>query len=50
MRFRIEQRLAGPVDAVARAYADPALYVALQGLPKLGAARGRQPPAPTATP
>lgn len=35
MRFTIDQRFAGPVDSVARAYADPALYVALQGLPKL---------------
>jgi hypothetical protein len=35
MRFRIEQHFSGPVDAIARAYADPELYVALQGLPKL---------------
>lgn len=35
MRFRIEQRFAADVDAVARAYADPALYTALDGLPKL---------------
>jgi hypothetical protein len=35
MRFSIEQRFAADVDAVARAYADPALYVALVGLPKL---------------
>ena len=35
MRFTIEQRFAAPVDAVARAYADPQLYVALDGLPKL---------------
>jgi len=35
MRFSIEQRFAADVDAVARAYADPALYVALIGLPKL---------------
>jgi hypothetical protein len=35
MRFSIEQRFAADVDAVARAYADPALYVALDGLPKL---------------
>jgi hypothetical protein len=31
----VEQRFAADVDAVARAYADPALYVALVGLPKL---------------
>jgi hypothetical protein len=35
MRFNIEQRFAANVDAVARAYADPALYGALVGLPKL---------------
>lgn len=35
MRFSIEQRFAADVDAVARAYADPALYGALVGLPKL---------------
>lgn len=35
MRFSIEQRFAADVDAVARAYADPALYAALVGLPKL---------------
>lgn len=35
MRFTIEQRFAASVDAVARAYADPLLYVALGGLPKL---------------
>lgn len=35
MRFRVEQRFAADVDAVARAYADPALYAALDGLPKL---------------
>jgi hypothetical protein len=35
MRFSIEQRFAADVDAVARAYADPALYAALDGLPKL---------------
>jgi hypothetical protein len=35
MRFRIEQVFTGDVDAVARAYADPALYRALVGLPKL---------------
>jgi hypothetical protein len=36
MRFRIEQRFTADVDAVARAYTDPALYAALVGLPKLG--------------
>lgn len=35
MRFNIEQRFAADVDAVARAYTDPDLYVALDGLPKL---------------
>jgi len=35
MRFSIEQRFAADVDAVARAYADPDLYTALVGLPKL---------------
>lgn len=35
MRFSVEQRFAAEVEAVARAYADPALYVALDGLPKL---------------
>ena len=35
MRFRIQQRFAADVDDVARAYADPALYEALVGLPKL---------------
>ena len=35
MRFAIEQRFTGPPEAVAQAYADPELYVALQGLPKL---------------
>ncbi len=35
MRFSIEQRFAADADAVARAYADPALYAALVGLPKL---------------
>lgn len=37
MRFTIEQRFAADVDAVARAYADPDLYLALDGLPKLTA-------------
>jgi hypothetical protein len=35
VRFAIEQRFAADVDAVARAYTDPALYAALVGLPKL---------------
>jgi hypothetical protein len=35
VRFSSEQRFAADADAVARAYADPALYVALVGLPKL---------------
>lgn len=35
MRFRIEQHFAADVDDVARAYADPELYTALIGLPKL---------------
>lgn len=35
MRFTIEQHFSASVDDVARAYADPDLYVALQGLPKL---------------
>lgn len=35
MRFSIEQHFTADVDAVARAYADPALYVALVGLSKL---------------
>lgn len=35
MRFAVDQRFAAPPDAVARAYADPALYAALVGLPKL---------------
>lgn len=35
MRFQIEQRFAADVDAVAQAYADPALYAALDGLLKL---------------
>jgi len=35
VRFSIEQRFRADVDAVARAYADPDLYVALVGLPKL---------------
>jgi len=35
VKFSIEQRFAGAADDVARAYADPDLYVALQDLPKL---------------
>lgn len=34
MKFRIQQRFTGTPDDVARAYADPDLYVALQQLPK----------------
>jgi hypothetical protein len=36
MRFAFEQHFASAPDAVAQAFADPELYVALQGLPKLG--------------
>jgi hypothetical protein len=35
VRFRVDQRFDADVDAVARAYADPDLYAALDGLPKL---------------
>jgi hypothetical protein len=35
MRFAIEQRFTADVDAVSRAYADPALYAAMAGLQKL---------------
>lgn len=35
MRFTIDQRFRASPDAVARAYADPDLYLALQGLPKM---------------
>jgi hypothetical protein len=35
MRFEIEQRFSADADAVAAAYADPALYAALDGLAKL---------------
>jgi hypothetical protein len=35
VRFTIDQRFAAPPDVVARAYTDPALYAALDGLPKL---------------
>jgi hypothetical protein len=34
VRFRIWTRYAAPADAVARAYADPALYEAFAGLPR----------------
>lgn len=37
MRFEVVQRFAAPVDAVARAFAEPGLYDALAALPKLGA-------------
>lgn len=37
MEFRAEQTFQAPAEAVARAYADPALYVALGGAPRLGA-------------
>lgn len=36
MRFELTQRYASPAAAVDRAYADPALYPTLVGLPKLG--------------
>jgi hypothetical protein len=35
MKFEIEQRFGAGVDAVAHAYADPALYASFDGLPKL---------------
>ena len=35
MRFTIDQPFSFPPDVVARAYADPALYVAFQELPKM---------------
>jgi hypothetical protein len=35
MRFTVDQRFGAPASAVARAFADPALYDAFQGLPKL---------------
>ena len=35
MRFTVEQRFEASPDAVARAYADPALYLRFEGLPKL---------------
>lgn len=37
MRFEVVQRFSCPVDAVARAFAEPGLYAALAALPKLGA-------------
>ncbi|MET0727365.1 MAG: DUF2505 family protein [Acidimicrobiales bacterium] len=37
MRFTLEQRFTSPPDAVARAFADPDLYVAFHGLPKMTA-------------
>lgn len=36
MRFELTQRYRSSADAVNRAYADPALYPTLVGLPKLG--------------
>ena len=36
MRFQIEQKIAGPVDAVARIYTEPHFYELLGDLPKLG--------------
>ena len=36
MRFEIEQAIAGPVEAVARAYTEPRFYELLGRLPKLG--------------
>ena len=36
MRFELEQRVAAPPDGVAAAFADPAFYATLAGLPKLG--------------
>jgi len=35
VRFAIEQQFAADVDAVARAFANPALYAAMVGMPKL---------------
>ena len=35
MRFTIDQRFTAGPDAVARAYTDPALYLAFQDLPKM---------------
>ena len=36
MRFQIEQKIAGPVEAVARIYTESCFYEQLGGLPKLG--------------
>jgi hypothetical protein len=36
MRFQIEQRIAGPVEAVARIYTEPSFYELVGELPKLG--------------
>jgi hypothetical protein len=36
MRFQIEQKIAGPVEAVARIYTEPRFYEVLGELPKLG--------------
>ena len=36
MRFQIEQKIAGPVDAVARMYTEPRFYELVGELPKLG--------------
>ncbi len=36
MRFRVEQRIAGDIDAVARAFTEPELYEQVGELPKLG--------------
>jgi Protein of unknown function (DUF2505) len=37
VRFRVEQRLAGPVDAVQAVFVEPGFYADLAQLPKLGA-------------
>ena|SRR5436853_5547582 len=36
MRFEIEQKIAGPVEAVARLYTERRFYEELAGMPKLG--------------
>ncbi|HEV3362673.1 MAG TPA: DUF2505 family protein, partial [Acidimicrobiia bacterium] len=36
MRFQVEQKIAGPVEAVANIYTDPRFYEAAGELPKLG--------------
>ena len=36
MRFQIEQKIAGPVEAVAQLYTEPRFYEVLGELPKLG--------------